>query len=476
LQKLAGWLHLLANNQTFTPEEILGMYRRQWLAGNLRGLLLDHQLPMYDLFYATESEDTVFHCSRRLGKSTVALVLLLECCLSGPNRIARFATGTQKSVTEIIHPLMNALIQDAPKEIRPFYHSSGRYLFPSQPGSELVIAGLDLQPDRLRGSATHLAVIDEAGFVKDLDYIITSILKPQFLTTAGRLILSSSSPESPNHSFVSRMISAQEKGAYIKMTIHDDSRPEVLARIPEFAKEAGGVESTAWRREYLSEVVVETSLALVPEFKEEVSVRELPLPPHFQAFTVCDLGYVDNTGIICGYVDFINAKRVVLSCKRFNQANSQTIANEIRKLELETFGENVRCRRFVDAQPLTIADFNSIHGLDVTRVAEDTVEAKINNVRLDCQTGTLIIHPRCSALINELKYGIWDTDRKGYARSSTFGHHDLLSALTYFCRHTSLQENPYPESFGFSSDTFISPYSKPKIGDIDQLKEVWNFS
>ena len=211
--------------QNLSPKEVNQLLEYYWSTGNLRGLLYEHQRPMYDLFQQGKSMDTVFHCSRRLGKSAIAMLIQLEICLASDGKICRFGAPTQDAVREILIPMLNDLCFSAPERFKPVFHSSGRFLFPHRPNSQLVIAGIDLYPDRLRGPKCDGFVIDEAGFVKDLEYVIKDIAMPQFLTTSGRLLLTSTSPKTPMHPFTARMAKAEEQGSYIKRTIYDDSRP-----------------------------------------------------------------------------------------------------------------------------------------------------------------------------------------------------------------------------------------------------------
>ena len=443
------------STQSLTHSQALQLIEHWWSTGNLRGLLYPHQWIGYDLFYSNTAMTNVFHWSRRTGKSTVDLILLMEQCLAEDGSICRFGSTTQDSVREIILPTMNTLCQLAPPKLRPYYHSSGRFLFPHRPRSQLVIAGLDMYPDRLRGPACHRAAIDEAGFIKDLDYVIKDIIMPQFMTTDGRLLLSSTSPKTPAHPFVDRMEGAKEDKAYLLLDIYQDSRPEVIAKIPLFMKEAGGENSTTWQREYLCKIIIDQDAALIPEFaKPDVEsriVKKWEKPSYLIPYTFIDLGYVDNAAAIFGYTDFKHAKRVILGELCIRGKNSRDIRDAIVAKEREIWGEDKRhlVRRYADGQPLTIADFNELYDLPLTKVAEDTVEAKVNRVRLDVTSGTLIIDPSCIGLIRELKYGVWDDARKKFARMSGFGHFDLLSALTYFCMHTSLSDNPYPEDFEY---------------------------
>lgn len=470
-----------------TEKEGLQLLEHFWSIGDLRGLLFPHQFLPYDNFYDHPNTMTsVWHCSRRIGKSAGVLTILMEGALESDGSICRFGTGTQESVKEIIIPLMNALTASCPPKLKPYYHSSGRFLFPHRPNSQLVLCGLDLHPDRMRGPSTKRVGIDEAGFVEGLKYVIDDVIMAQFLTEKdpGRLILSSTSPESPAHEFVNRIARAKEDGTYIHQTIYDDSREIVRQRIPQFMKEAGGEASTTWRREYLCEIVTEENMALVPEFsRAEVRAKIIghnELPPYFKAFTVIDLGYIDNAAVLFGYVDFQKAKRVIIDELLLNRKNSRDIAVAILKKENELWGlpgqRLFQIQRYADGQPLTIADFNEVHQCTVAKVSEDSVEAKVNRVRLDVTQGKLLISPKCVRLLSEIEYGIWNKQHTAYARQGdSFGHFDLFSALTYFVMNAPLSDNPYPTNYGLDpSKMFIHSNQKDKKSISEIMKKAFN--
>ena len=112
-----------------------------WSVGDLRGLLFEHQRVGYDNFYQSEATTTVLHWSRRLGKTAVDLVLLMEACLESDGSICRIGTSTTDAMNEIVVPLMAKLTVSCPEKLRPKLHSTGRYLFPHRPNSQLVLAG-----------------------------------------------------------------------------------------------------------------------------------------------------------------------------------------------------------------------------------------------------------------------------------------------------------------------------------------------
>jgi hypothetical protein len=453
---------------SFEPRKII---EQMWAQGNLRGLLFDHQFDLYDGAKYASARKFVFHCSRRLGKSVVLLTLANEIGLTKPGAILRYGAASQKDVREIITPLMKTLTASCPEQLRPVWiESKQKYIYPFTQ-AEMVVTGCDEgRADNLRGTKCDWAGLDEAGFIDELEYVIKSILMPQFLTTDGRLVLSSTSPVSPDHYFVTLMEEAKDYNAYVMKTIHDDSRPEVRARIAEWMKESGGAGSTTWRREYLCEIITDETRALFPEFTDPTVnanvVRDQIVPEHKLHYTVGDLGYVDYAAFVFGYVDFLRGKKVIQDEVLLQRKNSKEIADEVKAKERElwdirheNFGPMVpNVFRFADAQPLTIADFNELHNLGFSLVGKDVVEAQVNQLRLDLRVGKIEIHPRCVNTIRHLKYGVWNKNRDKFDRSADYGHFDLAAATIYFTRSVDLHHNPYPANYGLSHEThFIHP-------------------
>ena len=97
-------------------------------------------------------------------------------------------------------------------------------------------------------------------------------------------------------------------------------------------------------------------------------------------------------------------------------------------------------------------------------------EANINYLRALFQERKIGIHPRCKDLIAVLKYGVLNERRTDFARSSDYGHMDLLAALMYFVRNIN-KMNPFPK-FGdirFDDDRAVpqeyEPDTDPFIGE-----------
>jgi hypothetical protein len=426
-----------------------------WRRGHLvPWLAYPVQQQMAQAIAASPHKKYVINSARRLGKSYLLCLLAQEYARQHPNAQIKYAAETQRSVKKIIVPLMKQIMETCPKQLRPRFNShDGVFVFSN--GSEIHIAGAAMeQADSLRGTACDLAIVDEAGFIENLEYLIDSILLPQTLGRKhARIIMASTPSKTPDHPFISKyMAQAMADGAYSRYTIYDNPRisPE---EIEEFKKEAGGEDSTTWRREYLAEVVTETENALFPEANTGDLMEQLTLevqrPRFFLPITAVDLGYTDFTGVLFGYYHFQLAKIVIEDEILVNKTTSADIVAMILAKEQELWGKVTPQVRVVDGPALAIADMNQTHRFMCRTPEKSDLAANINRVRMDLAERRFLINPRCKNTIAQIKFGTWDNQRKGFSRSASGGHWDLVAALIYFCKHIDRSSNPVPHGYGF---------------------------
>jgi hypothetical protein len=407
---------------------------------------------------ASPSKKYVINSARRLGKSFLLCMLAIERALQQPNAQIKYACDTQRAAKRIVVPLFRQILETCPKVLRPKFKSHDLvYEFPN--GSQIAIAGVTLdQADSLRGTSCDLAIIDEAGFIESeqLSYLVESILMPQMLTRPNsRLIMASTPPKTPDHSFVQKyMQQAMHDNAYSRFQIYDNPllTPEI---IEEFKREAGGEDSTTWRREYLAEVVTETENAIFPEATVEGVLDKLivdvPRPSHFIPITVVDLGYIDFTGILFGYFHFGLGKIVIEDEILVNKATSAEIVGLIKAKEKELWGTITPRLRVVDGPALVVADLNQTHRFNCRPPDKSDLTANVNRVRIDLAQERLLVHPRCTKLVTQMRYAVWDKTRTTFARTSSGGHSDLVAALIYLAKHIDRQTNPVPAGWGFDA-------------------------
>jgi hypothetical protein len=454
-----------------------------WSRGDLKYKLYRYQHILYDTLYKALNDPKclkyALNCSRRWGKSTVLSLIAIETALRTPNSQVRFAAPTAKALKKITHPIFRMLIDDAPEPYKPEYKSQDQ-VWQFYNGSEIHMAGTDNgNYESLRGTASNLNLIDEAAFADELDYILRSILMPQTLTTGGKTLLASTPPKTPAHDFVGIYQECEREGYTQKFTIFDNPTlsPETIAL---YAKEAGGFNSTTWKREYLGEFVVDEALSIIPEWKDDF-IGELPKDDYnayYHRYVGMDLGVKDFTALIFGYYDFRQTKLFIEDELTMNGPKLTTISlkNELVLTERKLWGDKKPYRRISDNNNLMlIQDLGMLHDLYFIPTSKDTLEAMINEVRMFVHEGRLVVHPKCKQLIGCLKYGIWDEKHKMFSRSSTYGHFDHLAALVYLIRNLDKNTNPIPATHNLAMSThYISPdMEKNTNKNLNTLKDLF---
>jgi Terminase large subunit, T4likevirus-type, N-terminal len=459
------------SNATITQKEA---QEKLWRKGILVWKLNSAQRLMYENFYNSKTRVPVFNISRRCGKTWTLATIALETAIKTPNSTVHYACPTAVMATKIIVPTIRKLLDDCPADLKPVYNKHDR-AFDFKNGSKIQIEGTDEgNAERLRGTSTNLGIVDEAGFIKDLEYLVKDILLPQTLTTNGKLLLSSTPPKHSGHSFVEFIAKAKFNECYVKLSIVDvldliKDDPVHLKQhlnpvhVEELKAESGGENSPTWRREYMVEIITDTTHAVVPEFNDELEkiiVQENKKPRYYDAYTVMDPGLVDNTGVLFGYLDFGQAKLVIEDEYLVNgiDVTTENIANFIKSKEmylwansgLKDHNKEPVYMRISDNEPILLNDLRQLHGLSFFPAKKDDKEAAINDLRIKLKAEKIIINPRCRNLIYQLKTAIWNPRRTSFERTKDAGHFDLVDCIIYMVRHVQWNKNPtpYKESTG----------------------------
>ena len=415
----------------------------------------------------------MFHCSRRLGKTFLLCVLSIITAIHKDNAQIRFASSTQKAVRKMIFPIFKELNNQLPSKFKGKWNSiEGAFIYSN--GSMIHVAGVNNQnADSLRGTAADLFLIDEASFIDDLSYLVDSVAMPQLLTVPdSRLIMSSSSPTTPAHEFVSYITESQLAGSYFSYTIEDGGfTPEL---IEEFLAEAGGRNSTTAQREYFNQLVVDDSLSIIPEWKREyVGIpKQNEFTRYYHRYMSMDIGVRDKTALLSGYYDFTNA-RLIVTAERTISGQDTTTKNITALVKELDPGEKFY-RRVADNNNLILLhDLSSEYDIHFTPTTKESLSAMVNQVRVMVGEGRVIVSPECKELIACLEFGVFqDNKRKEFGRSKSLGHYDLLAALIYLVRNLDLHTNPIPHSHNTSIFTHYTP--PQENSSHESFKKIFN--
>ena len=418
-----------------------------WSRGDLWWKLYPDQREVYDFVRGCKERIIVIEIARQFGKTFTLSLIAIEIAIRNPGWAIRFVSGDQKALRKASARTSREILSDCPRHLRPVWNSMDDvYRFPN--GAEIHFASAnDGQADSNRGQRAHACFVEEAGFVDDLDYLVTSVLLPQTKTTGGQIIMISTPRVTPAHAWETFCVRTKSTGSHILRTIEDDKHTsekekEILIR------EMGGRESSRARRELWCEHIVDETRAVCPEFDRERAARlvyDAPPPTYEQPLVALDLGWADKTGVLFGYYDFRRAKLVIQDELLLTRNRTDELVAKSKAVESRLWPEPRRREpnRVCDAPLLVVNDISVFHKWPVAAPMKDDLDAMVNELRLWTQADRLHIDPRCRGLVAQLQAAIWDSARKKFERT-TEGHSDLVAALIYMIRSASVFENPYP--------------------------------
>lgn len=449
------------------PREIA--LRAAWSRGLLTYKLHSAQNLIDEAVNKAAGKLYVVNVSRQFGKSYWLTVKSIMTAIQKPKAVIKVATAFLSDLEEFILPAFDKVLEDCPEDLKPRYKVQGsKFIFPN--GSQIKLIGLDRKPNGLRGNTIDLILIDEAGFVKNLDYLYKSVIIPATMHRPdAKVIFTSTPPESPDHPFASFCERAKLEDCYAHYTIYDN--PMVtLDIIEELAKESGGKDSVTFRREYLAETIVDSERAIIPEWKDEFIVDEIPASPYrqyYHNYSALDLGFKDMTASIHGHYDFQQATLYIEDEYGLNGYDLTTprLVKDIKEIEERLWGDKQPYKRISDNNNLHLLnDMTSLHSFHWSPVGKESLHAMVNEVRMLVGEGRLKVHSRCKKLIACLQNGLWDNNREKFARSTNLSHVDWLAALVYLIRELDKHTNPIPRTHNTSK---FSHYISPELNQSD---------
>lgn len=448
--------------------EILEARHQLWRRGILTWKLDTVQRQVYNFIETNPKKISTLVLPRRVGKSFILTTMAVELAIKRKKAIIKFLQPEQKMIRMNIRPIMDAILDDCPSDLRPkFKTQDSIYLFPN--GSEIQLAGTDNgNHEKLRGGNSDLCLIDEAGFVdKELDYIVKSVLLPTTLLTNGKIILSSTPPKSPSHAFEEYRQQAALTNGLFKINIYDaieitknEEKPRITKhQLQEIIDEyPGGEKSDDFRREMLCETLVDGSNSVIPEFTEELEeeiVKEWRRPIFCDKYVGMDIGFKDYTAALFGYYDFDNAV-IVIEDEYLIHGPKMTLdvlGKDLKKKEADLWTNKLTgefeapFKRVSDNNLIVLNELHQNSKILFLPADKDNKEAALNDVRIMLKSYRIIINPRCKNLISHLKNAVWDKAKKKFLRSADNGHYDTIDALIYLVRHVDQTHNPYPPGY-----------------------------
>ncbi len=399
--------------------------------------------------------------TRRLGKSSLLLMLFAEECISLPNRKCGFFAPVKDGLLDYIEPLIQKTFEDSPDRLRPIFDKA-RFMLRFHNGSTIIFRGSNNQQHRVRrGQEFHLAGIDEARDVDDLTNLIESVVFPSLFSSDGHMIISSTPADTRSHPLFTYRTQAEVEGWITKIPIWEanqlDPQSYPLEMINEWRDETTKAPDgqDIWEREYECKWVINKRKMAVPEWRTEsmvaVSGRD-PYSQFYHHYVGIDWGYKDYTAAVFATYNFRKARLEVEGELTFlgKDVRSDLIADKMNILQSHLWGKDYSIWRQVSdsADPILINELNKFKNMSFVPVQKaHTLEAMLNEFRILVSQGKVIIDPKCQMLIHDMETAVW-TDKRDKLDKDVFAHHfDHLMALVYLTRVLDVNTNPIPRDY-----------------------------
>lgn len=422
-----------------------------WKRGEARHLIFhEGQRFIDEKLSSLTGQLIVLNISRQWGKTFFGVGEAVDFALANPFARIRIGAAFETDLSEFIEPAFEQYLQSCPQSMRPRYiQHKKRYVFKN--GATIKLVGLDKRPNGLRGNTIDLIILDEAGFIRRLDYLYHSVIVP--LTTHrpnARILVMSTPPESPDHEFWDFVDRAKLQDAYLEFTIDENPMlmPDAVARIE---REMGGRDSTAFQREYLCKRIIEAERAIIPEWRPhfEQAFEHDELYKFWQKYWALDIGVqLDKTVCLFGYYNFRESRLYIEDEVDISGTKTTTALIEEKLLEKSReIAYTDPYRRVADnSHPLLLNDLATRKaGIAFGATDKAKIHEMVGEVRVWVRFGRVVVHPRCRQLTGCLSSGIWNEQRTEFARSKVYGHYDALAALVYLIRNIDQWTNPIPD-------------------------------
>ena len=380
--------------------------------------------------------------SRRTGKTTMNAGLCVFECLT-PNSNVAYINLTFTNAVEQIFELIVDYANSIGFSINFKSKSEGVIRFNN--GSRIKITGNsnNSEADKLRGFNCRLAIIDEIGHQRNIDYLVNEILVPQMADyTDSTLLLTGTPSRVPNH-FSTRIFNSDNEYKKYHFTMLDNPFiPNPRKLIEEEAANKGmGINTPFIRREYFGEFVSDLE-AIV--FKDYKTYKELPDLTDFNPIGINiggDYGYKDYNGIVT--VIYNKEKAIVLKEDKFNKANvSKIIEKMLSHYDYavglnKKYGWNIPVKIYADYNEESITKELMIkYKVPAFNCYKYDKAYAIEKLAEMSRTGRLLV-PEGGLCADEMEQTLYDRDAKTDAIISELSddyHPDILMALLYASR------------------------------------------
>lgn len=443
-----------------TKDEV---FKELFRRGKLSFILYPHQRPIYnkiqEVLTSTETTDNshVLDISRQFGKSLTMFLVAVEFCLAKPYQTVVYVAPLKKQVVEIVtENTYRVVFQHATKAQLPTLKDS-ELLFAN--GSRIRLAGTDNHNyESLRGGSAHLVILDEAGFMSNLNTGVIPTVLPMLKTTGGKIIYASTPPETLDHDYYDVLREHDESGNISTFTIHDD-KSLTQRQLDTIISACKGADTTLFKREYECKRIAESSQQVLPELTFEMAAKlrinekykQDDLLQYWDKYVIADWGGKDHTAIVFAHYNY-HAKKVVIEDQlnlTGSKISSGRIAQEIKNKITELWPDPTWRKKvyyWCDSNNVLIQnDMIITHNLPFVSTSKDRLaEQMVQKVRDWVFDERIQFAPKAEFTLNSCMSAWWSKGKDKFATSKIYGHYDHLAAVVYLIRNVNTNNDTLP--------------------------------
>lgn len=444
------------NGREYSQQDIL----RFWGNGDLSYLLYDYQLSLYEAIWDIINGKPwlgVINVSRQYGKTFVTTLVFCELALRNKRFDIHFLAQNRAKLKNRVFKCLDIILDTCPYPIghnsRPWTQGSGKErgtdttIFPT---TRSTISFFGVEEDDYRGGSPNAVNVDEAAFIKNLRNLIISEIEPSFTQTKGKLIATSTPGDTDDNYYNELVKDAKELGTLVTFTAEDNANitKEELDDKKRRARLPDGSLSPEFRREYLAELIPNTSLLILPAWNDKyiileeqlVTMKQDIMYKHWYKFISIDYGVGDFT-VIGYYFYHTSSNRLIKEHSTWMRGEKVSIGliakdikdNKIKLWNMDTmqFPTLVICD---SADPLANQTLQQDHMIPAIGVKKErmksTMVSKLNDFIAEGRYGC---YEMLKMDIGCYRSGIWEREFRGvkFARSPVYGHYDCIDGDVY---------------------------------------------
>jgi len=373
-------------------------------------------------------------CSRRAGKTYAACYYLIETASRNPDSICAYIALTRNSAKR----LMWMELKRANRKYHIGMHFNNSELIATLPNrSQLVLTGANDEADidKLRGSAYHLVILDEAAsFGRHLEELVEEVLEPALIDHNGTMAMIGT-PNAACSGMFHRASTDKTQGySNHHWTILENPHiPHAEQWLERRMKQkhwdkTHPVYLREWRGKW-----IRSNDSLIYKYTEEKNFyKEIPHHEHdFDFILGIDLGYEDATAFVIGAYCPELPDFYIVECYKETKMIPAQIAEKIKELDSQ-YDFNIMVADTGGLGKSIVEEFRFRYELPVRAAEKRNKASYIELMNSDLHCGFVKVFEGCE-ILDEWDLLQWDEDRK--KEDSRFENH-LADACLYAWRES----------------------------------------